>query len=64
MEEEECSPGAQAAKYGSYVYTIPNPCFCSRNTGNHADSVAVITDFEDSRFDLEAFLKAKAAESK
>lgn len=70
MEEEDGAQGYQDREWG-YVLTVnrskthPNyPVFdWQHHVRHHANWVAtVITDPEDSRFDLEAFLKMKAGE--
>lgn len=68
MEKEDSFARAKGAKYWRYAIqplfnislfllgpAIPNPMLTS---------AAVITDFEDKRFDLEAYLKMKAGEAK
>jgi hypothetical protein len=70
VEEEDGAQGHQGREWG-YVLTINcskiNQGYlvfdCQHHARRHANLVAtVITDPEDSRFDLEAFLKMKAGE--
>lgn len=68
MEEEDSFSRAKDAKYWRYaiqpLFNIPSFLVGPGIPNPILTSTAVITDFEDKRFDLEAYLKMKAGEAK
>ena len=75
MEEEDCSPGGSQATTDRWKYAISSRsqfhspfCFYSAfglgiSYDQRLTPDAVVTDFEDPKFDLEAYLKMKFAET-